>query len=356
MFERLLNQIGGVPDRLLREALSLDGRRNSLSRDAYLARLEFYLDERFQRERRFFEGLPRSAPHYEVETSKAFGDGEELLIRYPSGYQPVNPALRDQVASFVPNRDGYLFLWRHDKKAPRPLVLCVHGFQMGNPERAMELFKVEKLFRSGVDVALFIQPHHWRRAEHPDNPFAQRFINPQDVPLTIEALGQALHDLRSSYRLLESLGYEKIGLIGASLGGYVCALHAVVDASPACVFVAVPALRLDRALNPRQRKLGFLINADVVRATRQALRIVAPVHYQPRMAVTDIRVVYHAGDGIADADYTREWIKAWNIPDVTVLNGGHWAVFDRKARGRAWYGWLAKYGFLTDRNEQGVKQ
>lgn len=345
MLARLQNRIGGLPDLLLRDGLLVDGKRNRLPRDAYLKRLSFYADERLRRDRSFFAALPGEAPERAVVSERAFLGGEELLLRYPSAYEALNPAMRDAVAAYARNRDGYLFLWRHDARRPRPLVLCVHGFQMGEPRQAMNLFRVAKLFGAGLDVALFIQPHHWRRSDHPRNPFGQTFINPHDVPLTIEALGQAVCDLRSAYLLLEDLGYARIGLIGASLGGYVNALYAAAGPAPAFVFAAVPALRLDRTLAPRAHKLGFRIDGELRRTTREALRVAAPAEYMPRMSVGDIGVVYHAGDKIADVGYTREWVARWNIQNVTVLDGGHWAVFDGKARGRAWYAWLDRYGF-----------
>lgn len=347
MLAALKNAIGAAPDLLLRDGLFLNGKRNRLGRDAYLSRLDFYLDDRHLRNRRFFGKVPRNAPEHRVEERRPCTGGEELLFRFPSSYQPFNPAMVAEVAAFKRNRDGYLLLRRHEERRPRSLVLCVHGFQMGEPARAKRLFRMQRLFDLGLDVGLFIQPHHWKRADHPQNPFAQMFINPHDVPLTIEALGQAVHDLRSTYLLLEALGYERIALVGASLGGYVCALHAVCDGSPDFAFVAVPALRLDHALTPRRLKLGFRIDEEVRSKTSQALQLVAPANYKPTMSVDDIGVVYHEGDRIADAAYTREWIERWRIPHRTALKGGHWAVFDRKARGRAWYAWLKRYDYIA---------
>lgn len=347
MLAGLLNLIGAAPDLLLRDGLLLDGRRNRLPRDAYLARLLPYEDGRHRRDRAFFARMPRQAPEHRVVERRPFGGGEELLFCYPSSYAPFNPAMTAELAAFERNREGYLFLFRHEARRPRPLVLCVHGFQMGDPEQAKRLFRIPRLFGLELDVALFIQPHHWRRAEHPRNPFRQAFINPHDVPLTIEALGQSVHDLRASYLLLEELGYARIALVGASLGGYACALYATVDDSASSVFVAVPALRLDRPLTPRRMKLGFPIDEEVRRATSRALELVAPANYTPAMSVDDICVVYHEGDRIADAAYTREWIERWMIPHRTALRGGHWAVFDRRARGRAWYGWLKQSGYVS---------
>lgn len=346
MLTNLKNLAGSVPDRIMRDGLLIDGQTCRLVRAAYESRLAFYADEGLIRERRFFAALPERAPGVRTVHTRNYFDGQEMLYKYPSSYAAINPALRDEVHSYAHNRDGYVFLWRHDAARPRPLVLCVHGFQMGEPARAQRLFRIGKLFKSGLDVALFVLPHHGHRAAKLDTAFHQHFINPHNVPLTIEALGQTVHDLRAAYLLLESLGYEKIALIGASMGGYGCALLATADASPACTFVAVPALRLNRTLVPRGWKFRFPVDAGLARLTERALEIAAPVNYVPRMRPEDIAVVYHAGDRIAEVAYTQEWVAGWKIPNVTVLQGGHWAVFDGKARGRAWYAWLAKYGFL----------
>lgn len=77
-----------------------------------------------------------------------------------------------------------------------------------------------------------------------------------------------------------------------------------------------------------------------------ALEIVAPVTYRPKMNVDDIGVVYHQGDRLTGATYVRDWVERWGIKNVTPIPGGHWATFDHKARGKAWYGWLKRYGFV----------
>jgi hypothetical protein len=345
--------VGTTPDLLLRHSLWLDGRRSRLSRHEYLARLACYADETHLHERRFFARLPDRAPAPAVLSRSAYRGGEELLLRFESSYRAFNPVMASELARFAANRDGYLLLLRHDEGRPRPLVLCVHGFQMGAPERAKKLFRIAHLFDLGLDVALFIQPHHWRRAEHPNNPLKQSFVNPHDVPLTIEALGQAVHDLRASYLLLESLGHTRIAMVGASLGGYACALHAVVDDSPACVYVAVPSLRMDFTLAPRRLKLGFPVDDEVREMTTRALDLVAPANYAPTLSADAICVVYHQADRIADARHTREWIARWGIEHHTALHGGHWAVFDRKARGRAFYAWLARHDFIAPHRRGG---
>ena len=141
---------------------------------------------------------------------------------------------------------------------------------------------------------------------------------------------------------------------GASLGGYSCALHAVVDDSAESIYLAVPSVRMDYTLKPRSFKLGFPIDDEIRGVTARALDLVAPANYSPKMRTGDICVVFHEADRIADADHTREWIARWGIEHQTPLHGGHWAVFDRKARGRVWYAWLKRYGYIPQERHTGA--
>lgn len=354
MLERAQNVVGGIPDLIMRDGLLFDGKKNALGRDEYLERLAYY--DRYGRgpSPRFFAPMPTTPPTHRVLGTRSFqvdgpainAQGEQVLITYPSGYEVKQPALEPTVAAYPENKDCYTLLWQHDARKPRPLVLCVHGFQMGTPKRAMSLFKVQKLFAMGLDVALFFLPHHWKRAPNPKDVRKQNFINPHDVPLTIEALGQTTHDLRSTTLLLTELGFEKQALIGASLGGYAVSLYSLIDDSPDCIFAVVPAVRFDQTLQPRGWKLGFRVDDEVREKTTRALHVVAPASYTPKMNVDNIGVVFHQGDRLTGATYVQEWVERWGIKNVTSIPGGHWATFDSKARGKAWYGWLERYGFV----------
>lgn len=344
MKEAILNQVGAVPDHLLNFGFLAERKTRAVTEHEYREELAFYLQPEFRDQKRFFV-LPDSAPPMARIGQQPFLDGEQLLFRYPSRYVARHPRVRERQQAHVQNRDGYLFLWRHPRKAgeaPRPLVLCVHGFRMGNPRRATAMFKVRKLYAMGMDVALFIQPHHWRRSA---SRIRQHFFLAEDLPLTVENVGQQVHDLHSCYLALEGMGYPRIGLIGGSLGGMAVTLYATLSDAPAFIFSVVPAIRVDVHMDPARSKLPFKADASLRGMSFRALDLIDPSFYAPKFDLEDFAVVYHKGDRINEARATEAWVRRWQVRHVTALAGGHWVVFDNKARGSAWYGWLHRHDF-----------
>ena len=346
MQEAIQNYLGGIPDKFMRLGFSFERRESTLNSDDYLEELAFYSQDKFQKEKLFFD-LPSKSTSMELEGEKDFCDGKQTLLKYDSRYTPANQRVNHRYFSHMRNQKGYLLTWTHpdNQKKKRPMVLCVHGFHMGQPQRAKAMFKVKKLYEMGMDVSLFIQPHHWRRAE---NPIKQYFINSEDIPLTIETFGQALHDLHSCYLYLKDQGYNRIGLIGGSLGGAVISLYASLTDDPEFIFSVVPAIRFDHYLNPSKAHFKFKVTAEHIKKTNSALDIIDPGFYQPQMPMERLAVVYHQGDKINEAADTKNWIRQWGVKNSTSIAGGHWVVFDKKARGKAWYGWLKDHNFTEN--------
>lgn len=341
MLETAQNLLGAIPDRMMRIGFSLERKKSDIGYEQTSRELSFYTRHCFRHEKQFFQ-LPDTPPEFEELEHRDYHGGSETLLKYPSRYQPQNPNIRKRFFAHERNQNGYLFVWRHDENNSRPLVFCVHGFRMGHPKRAKAMFKVRKLFEMGMDVALFIQPHHWKRAE---NSLVQHFINAEDVPLTIETIGQQIHDLHSCYLGLQQLGYDRIGLIGGSLGGMAVALYATLTTDPEFIFSVVPAIRFDHYLDPKNARFTFKVDLALQQLTQQALDLIDPSFYEPLFDRDKIGLVYHTGDLINDASDTRHWVAKWELKNVTALAGGHWLVFDSKARGRAWYDWLKVHKF-----------
>jgi pimeloyl-ACP methyl ester carboxylesterase len=339
----IFNFTGGLTDRLMTRIPDFMLRKSALSRDAYLERLRFYAE---WDDRTPFFPRPDAAPHTERIESRPHGAGERLLLRYPSRFRGHNPALRDDLAREPNNQWGYLHVWRHDETASRPLVLCVHGFGMAGPTRGERMFKIGRLFDRGLDVALYHLPHHWRRSDDPPH---NRFLRPQDVPFTIEEWVRNVHDLHSAVLLLRSMGYERMGLIGASLGGLTGALYATGPAPLEFIFLVVPAVDLTSFLLPRASRMAFRPDGQVLDATRMALRRITPLSYAPLFDVARIAIVAHQGDRICPVEHTRELVARWQVPSYTEVVGGHWVYLDRAIRGRTWYAWLERMGFLPPR-------
>lgn len=318
--------------------------RTSVGRETYLRRLAFYDPDRWDPERKSFFYLPEGPPESEIAETRPFLSGRCDLFRYPSCYVPRNPEVSARFNSRRENLSGYLHLWRHDDRADRPLVLIIHGFMMGGPARALRMFRIEKLFGLGLDLALHTLPGHWRRS---DNPMFQRLLDPADVPLTVERMAQNIHDLHSARLLLGRIGYTNIGVIGASMGGFTAALYATqVAGGPDFMFLAVPAVTVSNYLEPKPGRFGFPVDAALVRATGRAQELCSPLYLSPRFDVGRIRVVAHAGDRVCDVRETRRWRDRWGIEDYAEVAGGHFLYLDKRARGEAWYGLLRERGYI----------
>ncbi len=215
---------------------------------------------------------------------------------------------------------------------------------MGGPARARRMFKLDVLFRLGLDLALHTLPGHWRRN---DGPRFQRLLDPADVPLTVERLAQNIHDLHSAQLLLRRIGYGDIGIIGASMGGFTAALYATqVSGGPDFMFMAVPSVAVTSYLKPAPGRFGFPIDDALVRATGRAQELCSPLYLKPRFDVGRIRVVAHAGDRVCDVRDTRRWRDSWGIGDYMEVTGGHFLYLDKQARGEAWYGLLRERGYI----------
>jgi hypothetical protein len=339
-----LNAVGGIPDRLLLSVPDVTIHKSSLDRETYLRRLAFYDPDRWDQEKTPFFQLPDEAPESEVVETRPFGSGRCDLFSYPSGYVVRNPEVEGDFNRHPENLTGYLNLWRHDDSTDRPLVLAIHGFMMGGPKRALRLFRIKRLFDMGVDVALHTLPGHWRRS---DGPKKQRLLDPADVPLTVERLAQNIHDLHSAQLLLKGIGYERMGIIGASMGGFSAALYAAqVESGPDFIFMAVPSVLVDHYLLPKGRRFRFPVDSELVRATERAQEICSPLYLEPRYDVERIRVVAHAGDRVCDVRDTRRWKDNWGVTDYTEVIGGHFLYLDKHARGEAWYGLLKERGYI----------
>ena len=346
MHDLLMNKLGAAPDWLMSQAFLLERQPRHVSRQDYLAELDFYLQPDFHNKKGFFQ-YPQQSPALAIVSQKSYGEGMQTLYRYPSGHQPHHLAVAERLDQHVANRDGYLLLWQHeshDNRPRPPLVICVHGYRMGHPRRAQAMFRINRLFDMGLDVALFIQPHHWRRASPG---LRQNFFTGEDIPLTIENVAQQQHDLRSCHLALKDMGYQKTGFIGGSLGGLAVILYAAHHADQDFVFSVVPAIRMDGHLDPARTRLSFGKNADVRQKTFRVLDLIDPSFYQCRMDLAHFGVVYHQGDRINDARFTQQWVRDWQVRHVWSIPGGHWLVFGNNDRGRAWYGWLQQHNFVS---------
>jgi len=345
--ERILDMAGGVVDWLLlsvpRVAAPFRAKRK-ISREEYERQVDFYIDCGYADRPENFLTFPASTPASSIIERRPYHDGECQLVRYESGYVAKNPLLRERYGSYDANRYGYLVRWTHGD-GRRKTVLCHHGYMLGEPRQANRMFRVGRLFSGGLDVALFIAPFHWKRSA---GPLSQRgiYLQPDDVAMTCECVGQNMHDLYGAFRILLDMGAPEIGLIGASLGGYNTALFISLTDIASFGAMMVPAVNFSLPLGPDTARLPFAVDGRFREKIRRVWELHSPLNFRPRLPVEKILVVASRGDLVCPFGYVRELCERWGVRNRHFLTGGHWLIFNREERGRAWYAFLRERGFL----------
>ncbi len=348
--KKALDFWGGLIDNLFltvpRLLMPFKSRAHVLDREEYEAAVNFYIDNGFTDWPETFFTLPDAVPEYRLAEERPYHQGKYQLWTYPSEYVPRNPVIRDRCLACQENRTGYLVRWTHGDH-PRPTVLCLHGYMLGEPGQAERMFNIRKLFERGLDAALFVTPFHWRRAPAAR---AERgiFLQPDNVAMTAECLGQAMHDLAATTHILTDLGAERIGLIGASLGGYNAALFAGLSDRPEFSALMVPAINFSAPFGPDDVKLPYSIEADLAEKIRRVWEFHSPLNLSPRIDSDDILVIAARGDKLCPSRHTRKLCRQWQLSRCHFLTGGHWLIFNNRRRGAAWYNFLDEKGFNPD--------
>jgi pimeloyl-ACP methyl ester carboxylesterase len=342
-----LDVIGSIVD----EMFLLPGRliayfraRRKIDWQAYAREIAFYHDQGYVENPSTFFVPPAQTPDYIVETQVPYQNGFYQVISFPSLYEPRNPFVRQRYLSYSENRTGYLIRWTHGDKL-RKTVLCVHGFMMGAPREAERMFKIRKLFSMGLDVALCIHPFHWKRIAGPRA--ARRvYLTVGDTAFTNECVAHSIYDLDNSFSILNNLGASEVGLIGASLGGYISGVYACLSQKPKFAALMVPALTFLRPMSP-----DMLYNHapfDLAWRT-QAYRVAdfhSPLNFRPKIPTDKILVVASRGDRLCPIDLVEQLRGHWGLSRYHYRTGGHWLVFD-KLRGQVWYRFLQEMGFIA---------
>ncbi len=344
------DRIGGMVDdlflmlpKMIRPFIPLP----DMDRKLYERQIDFYFDAGYVDSPVDFFRLPEAVPEARVVSSTPFLSGKREVYAFDSGYEPANPLVADRFSAFSENRTAYLVKWSHGEEG-RKTVLCLHGYMLGDPDQAEKMFNVARLHQMGLDVALFISPFHWRRA--PESKVHRGiFLQPNDVVMTCECFGQAMHDLYRSMRFLRSRGAADIGIIGASLGGYNAGLIAALTDAAFFSALMVPAVQFTGGnFTPEAVRHPFPIEAEFMDRIMQVWTLHSPLNFMPKISKERILVIASKGDQLCPFEHVLALCRKWGWPPHLFMTGGHWLMFDAKARGRMWYRFLSDMGFVSE--------
>jgi hypothetical protein len=243
----------------------------------------------------------------------------------PSEYAPdADEPGRERWLSYAPNRELHAWVLRH-AGPPRPWLVCIHGFQMGEPLFDLLAFPPEYFHvRLGLNLLLPVLPLHGPRKVGRRS--GDGFIS-GDILDTVHAEAQAMWDIRRLLGWLrEREGAPALGALGLSLGGYNTALLACLDEGLACAVPGIPLTDMTRAIYRHGPPL-HLQNAALQGVEEERLRmvssVISPLHLRP-LIPRDRRYIFGAtADRLVPPDQVRDLWEHWERPPVVWYGGGH---------------------------------
>lgn len=281
-----------------------------------------------------------------------------MAVRYqhaifPSGYEPhLGEPRRDRWLSQEPNATVHAWMLEHSG-GPRPWLVCIHGFGMGQPTADLRAFRALELHRRGLNILLPVLPLHGPRASSKVRGAGFMSVNLVD---SVHGLAQSAWDVRRALRWLRAKHHaEQIGVYGLSLGGYVAALVAGLEPDLACVIAGIPCTdfpSLYRRHSPDWvRRLSDEHGALGAQAA-EVHRVVSPLAMDPAGPEGSRFIFGGRGDRMSTFEQaTRLW-EHWGRPPLGSYNGGHVGFFFSASARQFVTDALEEVGMLTPRDDR----
>ena len=248
-------------------------------------------------------------------------------IAYPSGFLP-HPELPGAAAWSAHPRNPRMQLrvFRHPG-APRPWLMCIHGYRMGHDWMDFGLFSPAWLHRKlGLNLILPVLPLHGSRRIGKKT--GDHYLDGDLLDL-LHAQTQALWDLRGALAWLRDRepGAE-VGVYGVSLGGYNASLLATAEADLKFVVGGVPLADVASALwrnLPRVHERFYAQHGLTEARYRDILRPVSPLGAPALPAPERLHLFAAAADRVVTPDHPLKLAAHWQRP-VTWYQGSHLSI------------------------------
>jgi pimeloyl-ACP methyl ester carboxylesterase len=257
--------------------------------------------------------------------------GTVEVLRAPSTYTPLNPAVRTAYADHEPNRSAWAQHWCHGD-GPRPTVLVIHGFMASAYWLNRLFFSLPWWYANGYDLLLVTLPFHGQRSK--DRVMSGSGLFTHGPSTLIEGLLQGTADLRMWMDHLEAQGVEQIGATGVSLGGYMTSLLAAADPRLHFAIPNVPVTDLADGMrswkpsgsitNLLHERLGMR-EGDV----EAALRVASPLFHEVLLPRERLFVIAGLGDRLAPPEHAERLWEHWGRPAVHAFPGNHMLHVER---------------------------
>lgn len=244
---------------------------------------------------------------------------------FTSDYAPhAGEPGRARWLGYAANRFGHAWVLEHPG-APRPWLICIHGYRMGFPLADFTAFPVRWLHhRLGLNLVFPVLPLHGprRRGRRTGDGFLTG-----DYLDTVHLQAQAAWDIRRVLGWVrQARNAPAVGAYGLSLGGYTAALLASLTGDLDVVVCGVPAT--SHSAIARRNLPSFLVRATewfgfAWERIDALLRVVSPLALPPRLP-RERRFLYAGtADRLVPADGVCALWRHWDRPRIEWYQGSH---------------------------------
>ena len=290
-----------------------DAERNS----AEDAAVERWVDEVMRDTTAFFHAAATSQYDFQGADSAAQRKGEAGTLRFPSAFVTPHDENNTVIARWFPAEGEHSLMSRRGRG--RAVVVLPQW----NSDAEGHIGLARLLARFGISALRVSLPYH--DARMPPELTRADYIVSANIARTVQVCRQAVLDARRAVAWLESLGFERIGILGTSLGSCLAMLtsaheprikaQALNHVSPWFADVVW------RGLSTRHVREGLDGHIDLARL-RQVWRPISPLSYLERVRQTQTLLVYAAYDLTFPVDLSRLLIDEFRrleLPHETAL-------------------------------------
>ncbi len=250
-----------------------------------------------------------------LDPPSPFGRGQRIHFRYAS------PLESGYESNDVVHGDAFTGA---DGLKGRFAMITLHGATMDDKDS--QHYLARRLISQGLDLFALELPYHMNRRPRPGVGSGDYFLSP-DVLRTVRAVEQGVADVCALAEGLREKGYEKIFLLGISLGGLV-AVHSMLRVRFSGVALLTPLV------DPVYSVWEQLAGEGERRAAREAgfeeeMILMALEQIRPQTDATlqvpsdNLRCYLGEFDDICPATRTEALLSSWGALPTTVFPSGH---------------------------------
>ena len=269
--------------------------------------------------------LPLELPQFRASSTRTLSGSLDFeVMTFESEYEPsLGEPGRERWLDYLPNRTASAQVMRH-AGAPRPWLVCIHGYQMGSPLENLGAFNAPYLHQKlGFNLVFPTLALHGSRKI--GRMSGDGFLS-GDVLDSIHAESQSLWDIRRILSWVRAQEATATGVYGLSLGGYTTSMLAGIEDGLDFAIAGIPMTNLAATYwnhLPDLAAREFLANGIDREKLDVVTRVVTPTLLEPRVAHEHRAIFGGVGDRLVPPDQVAALERHWGSPTTAWYQGSH---------------------------------